>query len=72
MFGVMTMVDLHPLVDELPEASREPVGTPFWQCSCGAIFELGLGDQKTVQGDLLIGLGAYALVVAHTSDRERA
>jgi hypothetical protein len=25
---VMTMVDLHPLVDELPEASLEPVGHP--------------------------------------------
>jgi len=28
MFGVMTIVDLHPLVDELPEASLEPVGHP--------------------------------------------
>jgi hypothetical protein len=34
----------------------------------GVMLELDLGDQRTVQGDLLIGRGAYALVVAHTSD----
>jgi sporulation protein YlmC with PRC-barrel domain len=36
----------------------------------GAILEFELGDQRTVQGDLLIGLGAYALVVAQAADRE--
>ncbi len=46
------------------------VGDVEFDAASGAILELDLGDQRTVQGDLLIGLGAYALVVAHTSDRE--
>jgi sporulation protein YlmC with PRC-barrel domain len=45
------------------------VGDVEFDTASGAIFEVDLGDQRTVQGDLLIGLGA-ALVVAHASDRE--
>jgi sporulation protein YlmC with PRC-barrel domain len=36
----------------------------------GAILDVDLGDQATVGGDRLIGLGAYALVVAQTLVRE--
>ena len=46
------------------------VGDVEFDPASGAILELDLENQRRVQGDLLIGLGAYVLVVAHTSDRE--